>query len=216
MEVFQFYQDQKVTAWDRVHFSVTAANFEEAKAKLEAYKDKTIEYDDELSIEISHCEYLSETSEQMSIEDNGGFSTLEMFTREGDEVMDNAVEPEIKTTFHCSKCGSTSIQKQAWVDPNNNNSFINCDDEEGWCSSCEQHLKIIPHSELMKDLESWWQHIDNGEDREVITGLVTGDYDTSNDYQAFDEACNAIWAVKTDDQKVEIWRTLTHREYDNN
>lgn len=216
MKTFEFYQDQKVTAWDRVYFSVTAPDLETAISKLEAYRDKEIEHDKSLGIEISHCEYQIDTSESMTVEENGGCSTLEIFTENGDDVMNNALEPHLKELFHCSKCGSTNIQKQAWVDPNNNNTFVNCDDDEGWCAACEQHLKIIPHNKLMEDIEFWWQHLDNGEDREVITGLTSEDYDSANDYQAFDIACDEVWRVKTDDEKIAIWKTLTQRENDNN
>ena len=30
MEAFRFYQDRKVTCWERTHFEVTAENYEEA------------------------------------------------------------------------------------------------------------------------------------------------------------------------------------------
>lgn len=215
MKTFEFYQDQKVTAWDRVHFSVTAMDIEDAKAKLTAFKDKEVEDDDILGIKISDLEAQYETSEPMTVAENGGCATLEIFTEAGEDVMDNTPEPCSRESFHCSECGSTNVQIQAWVDPNNNNSFVNSDDEEGWCDSCEQHFKIIPRSELMKDIEYWWEHLDNGEDREVITGLVTEDYDPANDYQAFDEACDEVWSAKTDDEKIEIWQTLTQRGDDN-
>lgn len=33
MEAFRFYQDRKVTCWERTHFEVTAENYEEAVAR---------------------------------------------------------------------------------------------------------------------------------------------------------------------------------------
>lgn len=210
METFEFYQDQKVTAWDRVHFSVTAPDLETAKAKLEVYREKEIENDENLGIEISHCEYQPDTSEQITVEENGGCSTLEMYTEDGDEVMDNAPEPCPPTIYRCCECGSTDVQIKAWVDPNNSNKYISETEDTGdnWCDSCEQHPRVIPHTELMKDIDLWWEQCD-GEDIEVITGLDDNDFESEEEY---DIACQACWNEKTNDQKIEIWRTITKRE----
>ena len=36
MEAFRFYQDRKVTCWERTHFEVTAENYEEAVALVKS------------------------------------------------------------------------------------------------------------------------------------------------------------------------------------
>lgn len=130
---------------------------------------------------------------------------------------EKTISPE-NDTMHCDKCGSTNVQIQAWVAPNRNNEFVSdCEDyKSSWCDDCEQHVLVIPHNELMEDIESWWKQLDNGEDREVITGLVAENYDPANGYQAFDKACDEVWAAKTDDEKIAIWKTLIQREDDNN
>lgn len=121
-------------------------------------------------------------------------------------------------TMRCEECGSIKAQIQAWVDPNQNNRFISdCEDyKSSWCDGCESNVKVIPHKEFMADVvDYWWKHLDNGEDKEVITGLDTEDYDPANNYQAFDTACDEVWASKTDEQKIAIWETITQRA-DNN
>lgn len=45
--------------------------------------------------------------------------------------------------YCCSVCGSTNIQLQAWIDPNNNNKYIEgTEDDECWCENCQEHTKI--------------------------------------------------------------------------
>ena len=38
MEAFRFYQDRKVTCWERTHFEVTAENYEEAVAIVSSWR----------------------------------------------------------------------------------------------------------------------------------------------------------------------------------
>ena len=45
--------------------------------------------------------------------------------------------------YCCSVCGGTNIQLQAWIDPNNNNKYIeDTEDDECWCEDCQEHTKI--------------------------------------------------------------------------
>ena len=45
--------------------------------------------------------------------------------------------------YCCSVCNSTNIQLQAWIDPNNNNKYIeDTEDDECWCKNCQEHTKI--------------------------------------------------------------------------
>lgn len=45
--------------------------------------------------------------------------------------------------YCCSICGGTNIQLQAWIDPNNNNNYIEgTEDSECWCENCQEHTKI--------------------------------------------------------------------------
>jgi predicted ATPase len=78
-ETFDFYVDQKVTAWYRTHFEIKADSFEEAKKKaLEFYEQGN-------TCELPWEEYEG-TIELMSVEENGGASVTEIYTDMGQMV----------------------------------------------------------------------------------------------------------------------------------
>lgn len=126
-------------------------------------------------------------------------------------VDDDTPATETSEVLRCEECGSTEVQIQAWVDPNQNNKFISdCeDDKSSWCDDCETHVRAVPHSEFMEDVINYWWKQCNGEDREVVTGLDDNDFCSDEDYQC---ACDAIWNAKNDEEKIAIWHTITHRE----
>lgn len=80
-EEFLFYMDQKHTVWLRTWFSVQARSQEEANEKVREMFDK-----DEIE---GDTEYLYETLEEMSLEDNGDMSTVEIYTERVDLVLQN-------------------------------------------------------------------------------------------------------------------------------
>lgn len=48
MEAFRFYQDRKVTCWERTHFEVTAETYEEALAIVQSWQgEDMMEWEDE-------------------------------------------------------------------------------------------------------------------------------------------------------------------------
>ena len=72
MQKFEFYLDQKVTTWMRTEFEVEAETIEEAKKlAIQQYKDGDLD-------EISWDE-VDECKEVMTVEENGGFSTAEIY-----------------------------------------------------------------------------------------------------------------------------------------
>jgi hypothetical protein len=82
---FQFHFDQKVTTWMRTEFEIDAIDEEEAKLKaLEFVKeDKTSE------MPWNEIRYTKET---MSVEDNFGNPTEELYTSSGDLIYQNDKE----------------------------------------------------------------------------------------------------------------------------
>lgn len=84
MEKFSFEQDIKQTCWYRSYFEVTADSLEEAKKiAIENLKDKfVVEYCDENEdcpkIEFLVGEMIFDSGELMSVEQNGGQSTIEI------------------------------------------------------------------------------------------------------------------------------------------
>ena len=81
-----FYIDTKLTVWDRMVFE-SEEQMLEAKALLESGELKSgLDVSDhfELSAEI-----MLDTQEEIYVEENNGFPTLEIFNEEGDSVWHN-------------------------------------------------------------------------------------------------------------------------------
>ena len=105
--------DFKETSWYRV--SVTPGKEEEALALCKAGK---VNYPSDI-VDAGLGDYnntVSDTSEQMSVEDNGGRSTIEVIDYK--EEWDNA--KEIETHVKCEYCGEMTL----------------LDDEVGFCLHC--------------------------------------------------------------------------------
>ena len=80
MERFEFYQDEKMTIWHRTKFYVEAENEEQAAEIVrKACEDALIKCDvvDELG-RVYDDEYLYETAEPMTVEENEGCATIEV------------------------------------------------------------------------------------------------------------------------------------------
>ena len=72
MKTFDFYLDTKVTTWYRTPFEIEADTLVEAQAR--AIKFVENDHHSELS-----WEHIDDTIEKMSVEDNGGESTDELY-----------------------------------------------------------------------------------------------------------------------------------------
>ena len=82
---FQFRFDQKVTTWMQTNFDIDAIDEEEANLKaLEFVKSGDVTNID--------WEEIIETKETMSVEENGGDSTEELYTSDGDLIYQNDKE----------------------------------------------------------------------------------------------------------------------------
>ena len=73
---FYYYYDEKVTVWRRNHFTIEAESQEEADAMA---IENVIE---PWGIEVDEGDYLYETEEGISPENNEGNSTIELYSRE--------------------------------------------------------------------------------------------------------------------------------------
>ena len=85
MKTFNFYLDQKVTTWYRTNFEVEAETLEEAEKKAIQLYEKG-ELDD-----IS-WEQIDGTNELMTIDENGGDTTAEIYIENGTLVFENGEE----------------------------------------------------------------------------------------------------------------------------
>ncbi len=83
METFNFYLDTKVTAWYRTPFEIEADTLEEAK-------EKAIDYVKSGETTYISWEQIDDTVETMSVKDNDGESTEELYTNsDGEMIWDN-------------------------------------------------------------------------------------------------------------------------------
>ena len=90
MEAFRFYQDRKVTGWERTHFEVTAENYEKAVALVKSWQGEDVLcFEDDEKVIITDGETLFETSESLSVEENGGKPTIEVFADNGEDIINN-------------------------------------------------------------------------------------------------------------------------------
>jgi hypothetical protein len=82
METFDFYVDTKVTTWMRTKFEIEANSEEEAK-KL------AIDYPNKGNTSSIGWDEIMDTQENMSVSENGGEPTEELFDQSGDCFWDN-------------------------------------------------------------------------------------------------------------------------------
>lgn len=86
MEKFDFYQDKKVSIWERSFFSVEAESYDQALAKVESHKSECVD-----EFEIKSSEILFETMEELEPSDNGFAPTIELFNSENKKIGDNTM-----------------------------------------------------------------------------------------------------------------------------
>lgn len=82
MAQFNFYLDQKVTTWMRTNFSVEGET-------LEIARQKAVDFVKEGNTSELPWDEVMDTKEVMSLEENGGFSTEEIFEEDGTYVYVN-------------------------------------------------------------------------------------------------------------------------------
>ena len=84
MKTFDFYEDQKHTIWVRHEFRIEAESYEQALEKIKAVEndDRSIVYDNQF-----WYEYLEETLEEMTPEENGGEFTCEIYSEDTNKLI---------------------------------------------------------------------------------------------------------------------------------
>ena len=89
MKEYNFYQDVKVTCWVRQKFTIEAESESEAKKIAEKYKSEDISESDDSDL-ILDTEWLVGTCEPLSVEENGGCSTIELYNSKKELIGQNA------------------------------------------------------------------------------------------------------------------------------
>lgn len=91
MKTYKFFQDCKIKVWDRTHFTIEANSYEEAVAELERHKYTPIsQVDSDHNITVTCNELLYDNSTQMTVAENEGFSTIDLYNDKCEEIMNNA------------------------------------------------------------------------------------------------------------------------------
>lgn len=89
MAKFNFYQDRKVTSWERDTFTVEADDYRAAVDIVRSWQGQDISTVSDECLQIDECRSLWETSVNISPEDNGGKATLIVYDACDAEVMTN-------------------------------------------------------------------------------------------------------------------------------
>lgn len=76
MKKYNFYQDVKMTVWERQHFVIEADTLEEAKEKAAKYATMDVSAEENV---ICTSEILYDTEELMTPEENNGMPTIEIY-----------------------------------------------------------------------------------------------------------------------------------------
>ena len=86
MKTFNFYQDEKVIIWNREHFTVEAETQEEANRKvLEGIENGYIS-----DFKHTTSEYIYESVEELSVDENYGNPTIEIYNTNDKLIYHNA------------------------------------------------------------------------------------------------------------------------------
>ena len=97
MQNFRFYQDRKVTCWERTRFEVKAESYEEAVAIIKSWQgEDVLFFEDDEKVVITDGETLYETAESLPIEDNQGQPTREVFGEQGEDIINNKPDVSIR------------------------------------------------------------------------------------------------------------------------
>lgn len=83
---FEFYQDVKVSTWVRQRFTIEAESKEEALKMVEQFKTEDIDMTEHSHL-IWDIEWMTDAYENMSVEDNHGGSTIELYDRQTKELI---------------------------------------------------------------------------------------------------------------------------------
>ena len=88
MKTFDFYQDRKVTCWERTQFSIEAESYKEALEIIKSWGGEDVLcFEDDKQIMVTDGETLYETSEAIS--------PIEVFDSTGNKITDNVMKTRL-------------------------------------------------------------------------------------------------------------------------
>lgn len=158
------YIDFKITTWERIHIPS-----EYSKKALKLLKDKTIECSSDLYNEFDGdkltLEELHDVEEQMTVSENDGCSTIEMFDDEGNSIFENG-EPQsiIKSLYY-------TVEKQL--------EYI---DEVGETNGWKTITVYTIENNLPKQFCQFEAQLENSSEEEIQTYLDNNGFDSEYNF----------------------------------
>lgn len=93
MKTYYFYQDVKVKSWDRTHFTVKANSHKEAESELKKYANQEIcDVQSSFEICLGSVETVTDCQTTITVDENEGFSTMEIYNDKGEELCNNSIQ----------------------------------------------------------------------------------------------------------------------------
>lgn len=90
MEEFDFYQDMKITCWERACFTIKAQTYEDAVKMIASWKGKDVlGFVDDKTVIFNSNETLYDTSELVHVQNNDGQPTIEIYDCKDNLLSDN-------------------------------------------------------------------------------------------------------------------------------
>jgi hypothetical protein len=130
-----------------------------------------------------------------------------------DWLRENGFIPELPDNpYRCANCGSTNLQKTAWVRPNKDNAFVDYfgeenDEEDQWCDDCEEHAEFLPEDKFLKEVTDWWKKLGIYA-KEEISGLWLDEYEVNEAGKTeFQQDADKLWEGLSLEEKIEKWKT---------
>jgi len=102
MTKYRFYEDRKVSVWERIYFSIEAATIETAQAAAIAHRSLYAAACDDAAIEIEESETHYETIREIAPSENEGRATVRIHSVDDNYRMiaDNGPTSETNETLN--------------------------------------------------------------------------------------------------------------------
>jgi hypothetical protein len=131
------------------------------------------------------------------------------------KVLDTDVYDDKSDPWRCAVCGSLDVEVKVWVGSNTGEitDEENIEDNDRYCNRCEANTRQVQESELMNNIDYWFEHGLKPDDDEIISGLNSDDYDSEEEYTV---ACKELWNARDNESKIHIWHELTRDKSNDN
>jgi hypothetical protein len=135
-----------------VGYNLVPENREE-KLALKSLSELHLKVEDEIENSVRYDGLETDTDEKTIVRlkfvrDKYASYDIKTLTMLGEMVVEKVEEDfSKKSHFKCTECGSKNVQMTAWVNPNNNNEFIDyttdcTETDDCWCDDCGENVEL--------------------------------------------------------------------------